>query len=76
MKEKIFTNLQYVVLVSVIVGQCVVGVNFFVGQAIYLIANTIAVIRCFVLNRPTPDKIKDCSCLGITAGLILFKIFC
>lgn len=73
--KNFFVNLQYVVLILLIIGQCTVGVNFYIGQIIYLIANAISVSRCFLLNRPTPDKIKDCSCLGITVGLIIFKIF-
>ena len=75
MKEKIFENLQFVTLVLLIVGQCVVGANFYVGQFVYLAANTISVSRSFILNRPISDKVKDCACLGITIGLILFNFF-
>lgn len=72
---KVFTNLQYLVLVGLLVGQSVVGVNFYIGQFIYLAVNLIAVVRNFVLNRPTPDKVKDAACLGVTIGLILFNYF-
>ena len=74
-KRKFFENLQFIVLVGLIVGQCTVGVNFYFGQTIYLICNFIAVIRNFVLKRPCADHVKDFSCLGITIGLILFKYF-
>lgn len=75
MKNKIFENLQYITLISLIVGQSIVGQNFYAGQIIYLIANLIAVIRNFVLGRPIPDKIKDCACLGVTISLILLEYF-
>lgn len=75
MKTKFFENLQYVVLAGLILGQCTVGSNFFFGQFIYLACNIISLIRCFVLDRPTADKVKDSACFGITLGLILFKYF-
>lgn len=71
----VFTNLQYLVLIGLLVAQSVVGANFYIGQFIYLTANIIAVVRNFVLRRPLPDKVKDCSCLGVTIGLILFNFF-
>ena len=75
MKKTFFTNLQYVVLVGVILGQCTVGNNFYLGQFIYLGCNIISTTRNFVLGRAAADKVKDCCCLAITAGLILFKFF-
>ena len=75
MKDKIFENLQFVVLVGLIVGQCVVGSNFYLGQFIYLGCNTISTVRNFALNRALADKVKDCACFGITLGLILFSYF-
>lgn len=75
-KRKFFENLQYIVLIGLIIGQCTVGVNFYFGQSVYLLCNLILVIRNFVLRRPPADKVKDCTCLGITIGLILFKYLC
>lgn len=75
MKNKFFENLQYVTLASLIIAQCIVGSNFYIGQFIYLFANGIATVRNFALQRPAADKVKDLSCLAITAGLILFKYF-
>ena len=75
MREKIFENLQFVVLVGLIIGQCTVGSNFYIGQFIYLGCNIISTTRNFALDRPLADKVKDCCCLGITIGLILFKFF-
>lgn len=75
MKEKFFENLQFVVLIGLIVAQCLVGSNFYLGQFIYLGCNTISVARNFALDRPLADKVKDCACFGITLGLILFNYF-
>lgn len=74
-KREFFENLQYVVLILLIVGQCTVGVNFYLGQGVYLIANVVAVARNFKLRRPAADKVKECSCLAITIGLIIFNLF-
>ena len=74
MKEKIFTNLQYFVLMGLIIAQCVIGKWYLVGQSIYLVCNITSVIRCYVLKRPIADKVKDYSCTAITLGLILIAL--
>jgi Mg2+/citrate symporter len=74
-KREFFENLQFVVLVLLIVGQCTVGVNFYLGQGVYLAANIIATTRNFKLKRPAADKVKECACLAITIGLIIFNLF-
>ena len=71
---KFFETLNYAVLTFLILGQCVVGSNFIIGQSIYLLANVIAVSRSFALKRPVADKVKDCCMLGITCGLLGIKI--
>lgn len=71
--EQIFIALNYVVLALLIIAQCTVGSNFYVGQFIYFSANALAITRCFVLKRPVADKVKDFCMLGITTGLILIK---
>ena len=72
--NKFFENLNYVVLMGLIIAQCIIGKWYLVGQGIYLICNTISVTRDFVLKRPKADKIKDLSCTAITIGLILLAI--
>lgn len=72
--EKLFENLNYVVLMGLIVAQCVIGKWYLVGQGIYLFCNVISVTRSIVLKRPKADKIKDFSCTAITIGLILLAL--
>lgn len=72
--NKFFEIINYLVLMLLIIGQCTVGANFLIGQFVYFAANAISVTRCFVLRRPVADKIKDCSCLAITSGLICIKL--
>lgn len=67
-------NLQYFVLICLILGQCTIGSFFYLGQSFYLIANLISLCRCFLLNRPISDKVKDACCLAITTGLIAIKV--
>lgn len=71
--NKFFENLNYFVLILLIVGQCTIGANWMIGQFVYLTANIISVSRCWVLKRPAADKIKDCACLAITLGLLGIK---
>lgn len=72
--EKFFEVLNYLVLMLLIIGQCTVGIDYLVGQCVYLGANAIAVSRNFVLKRPMADKVKECCCLAITIGLISIKL--
>lgn len=72
--EKLFENLNYVVLMGLIIAQCVIGKWYLVGQGIYLFCNVISVTRSIVLKRPKADKIKDFSCTAITIGLILLAL--
>jgi len=74
MKEKIFENVLYVVIVLLLAGQILVGKYYLLGQSLYLCANAIAVARSFALKRPTADKIKDSCFFGVTAGLILLRL--
>ena len=74
MREKVFENLCYVVLVGLIVAQCVIGKWYLVGQGLYLACNGIQVTRDFMLNRARADKVKDIACTAITIGLILIAI--
>lgn len=66
----VWEQMQLIVLGLTIFGQCVVGAVFFAGQALWLVANTIALIRDFKLHRPPADKIKNACLLAITCGII------
>lgn len=68
--QKVWKELNYLVLIALIVGQVIVKADFFIGQLVYLGANILSFVRCFVLKRPVADKIKDGCMLGITCGLI------
>ena len=72
--KKVVENAQYVTLALLIIAQCVVGGNFYLGQGIYLAANVISVFRCFALERPAADKVKDIACTAVTVGLIVFNL--
>ena len=72
--QKVWKELNYLVLILLIAGQCVVKADFLIGQFVYLGANILSFSRCFVLKRPVADKVKDGCCLGITCGLIIMVI--
>lgn len=67
-------NLQYPVLILLIVAQCVIGRVYLFGQALYLIGNGIQIYRSFKLGRPKSEKITNITFFGITLGLILIAL--
>lgn len=66
-------NLQYAVLGLIMLGQVVMMVSVLWGQIAFLVCNILALWRCFALNRPTADKVKDLCCLALTLGLLFLK---
>lgn len=69
--QMVWKELNYLVLITLITAQCVVKADFLIGQFVYLFANILSFVRCFVLQRPIADKIKDGCMLGITVGLVV-----
>ncbi len=68
--QMVWKELNYLVLITLITAQCVVKADFLIGQFVYLFANILSFVRCFILQRPVADKIKDGCMLGITVGLV------
>ena len=73
--EKFFENLYYVVIALLIFAQCVVGPSYLFGQSLYLAANVISLARCYALDRPAADKVKDYACTALTSGLIFIYLW-
>ena len=72
--SKLIVNLAYVAIALTVIGQCTVGNNFYIGQIAYLVANVVNCGRDIYLHRPTADKIKNFTFLGITIGLIVLQM--
>jgi len=72
--QMVWKELNYLVLITLITAQCVVKADFLIGQFVYLFANILSFARCFVLQRPIADKIKDGCMLGITIGLVVMTM--
>lgn len=75
MKKRILVDLAYVSIVFTVLGQCIVGGSFYIGQVGFLIANTVNIVRDFALKRPAADKIKNVTFWAITVGIIFFNYF-
>ena len=73
--QRFWENLQYIVLVLLIVGQATVGSWFVFGQCVYLSANVISIIRSYAQGKQKPDKIKEVAMFGLTVALLLIKYF-
>ena len=72
--KRMMVNLAYLAIALTVIGQCVVGSNFYIGQIAYLVANIVNCSRDIYLHRPVADKIKNFTFLGITTGLIILQI--
>lgn len=72
--QMVWKELNYLVLITLITAQCVVKADFLIGQFVYLFANILSFVRCFILRRPIADKIKDGCMLGITVGLVVMTM--
>ena len=73
MEEKKF-DVLYIAMFMTVLGQCVVGNIFYVGQGLFLIANVIYLVRDFKLGRPKADKIKNTLFTAITVGIIIMQL--
>lgn len=74
-RTKVWEEMQLLVLALTIIGQCIVGGFFIIGQSLWCVANTIALIRDFKLQRPYADKVKNATMLAITIGIIVGYLF-
>lgn len=71
---KALENLQYIILIGLVTGQMIIGKWYLLGQSIYLVADIISCFRCFALERPTADKVKEIVFIAITTALIIVAI--
>ena len=67
-------DVLYVAMFMTVLGQCIVGNMFYVGQGLFLTANVIYLTRDFKLNRPKADKIKNTLFTAITVGIIVMQL--
>ena len=74
--NKIWEFVGYLTLAGLIIGQITIGFDFWIGQIAYLVSDVIILIRSFVINQPTSDKVKNISMTAICLGVIIVKIFC
>ena len=72
-KDKFWEIANYIGLGLLVIGQIVIGWNFWIGQGSFLLANMIYTLRCFKMELPKSEKTKNAAMLGITLGLIILK---
>ena len=71
--KKFAENSQYAVLLLIMAGQAICVSSIVGGQVVFLAANIISLWRCFSLERPLADKVKDVACLGLTLAILAVK---
>lgn len=64
-------NAQYLVLFLTVVGQILIGANYYLGQGVWLVSNAITVSRNIKLDRPKADKVQGWFMFALTFGLIV-----
>lgn len=71
----IWEIIGYLGLALCLFGQITIGKWYLIAQFAYLIANAMAVVRNFMLNLPTANKVRDIVFTVITITLIVLRIF-
>ena len=67
--------INYFCLIGLIIGQITVGYAYIFAQVIYLICNTITLIRSIKLQLPPSNIVRDAGFTAITIGLIIIRAF-
>ena len=62
-------------IARLIIGQITIGFDFWIGQIAYLITDVIIMIRGFIINQPTSDKVKNVAMTAICLGVCIVKFF-
>ena len=73
-KNYFWEVINYFCLIGLIVGQITVGYAYIFAQIIYLICNTVSVIRDIKLRLPPSNIVRDACFTAITIGLIIIRI--
>lgn len=61
----------YIAVAMTVLGQVIIGWQYYIGQGSFLIANVIYVVRDIKLERPKSDIIKDVIFSGLTISLMV-----
>lgn len=74
-KEILYEIFGYASILLVILGQVVVGWAYVIGQCCFVVGNIVSTIRCFRIDLPTADKVKNVCFLAISIGLAILGIW-
>lgn len=74
-KEKFWELVGYITLAGLIVGQITIGFDFWIGQMSYLATDVIIMVRGFIINQPTSDKVKNVAMTAICLAVSIVKFF-
>ena len=70
-----YRAINYLCLIGLVIGQITVGYTYIFAQIIYLICNTVSVIRDIKLRLPPSNIVRDACFTAITIGLIIIRAF-
>lgn len=74
-KNKFWELVGYIALAGLIIGQITIGFDFWIGQIAYLVTDIIIMVRGFIINQPTSDKVKNVAMTAICLGVCIVKFF-
>lgn len=70
-KEKLMEIIGYISLAMCVSGNLIVGYLYIIAEWLFLASNLIATFRCFYLNQPKADKIRNIVFTAMTIGLLI-----
>lgn len=70
-KSNKYDIIIYIAIASTVLGQVIIGWEYYIGQGGFLCANALYLYRDIKLDRPKSEIIKDVIFTALTVGLII-----
>lgn len=74
-KFDLMETFGYAGLALTILGQCVIGINYLVGQGCWLLANGLYLTKAFKQDLGRAEIVRNVAMSAITAGLMIIYWF-
>ena len=72
---KVWEIINYICLGLLIIGQVVIGFDFWIGQSSFLLADAFLTVRSFAIHQEKSDKVKNVIILSICIAVMIVKSF-
>ena len=72
---KVWEIINYICLGLLIIGQVVIGFDFWIGQSSFLLADIFLTVRSFAIHQEKSDKVKNVIILSRNEQMFFKKFF-